>query len=159
MVSVIGSDSINRCESLTCVNRLKLVKLLLGKDILDSPDTGCAEHSDKTCRGENKISSDHEIPPIQFSFMHSDIFLSPSGWSTYYSDHVGYIDSYSAQMMIFNHFPKQLLMLSFRLEALKLYLEDSGCLSGEHRTTIEQPNLQRLCPKKWAGIRDISPGH
>jgi len=39
-------------------------------------------------------------------------------------------------------------MLSFGLEAFKLYLEDSVCLPTEHRTTIWQPNFQCMCPKK-----------
>jgi len=59
-------------------------------------------------------------------------------------------------MMISNHFPNQLLMLSFGLEALKLYLEDRVYLSAEHRTAIEQPNFQCMCPRKWADIRDSS---
>ena len=30
------------------------------------------------------------------------------------------------------------------------------CLSTQHWATIKQPNVQYMCPKKWAGIRDSS---
>ena len=59
-----------------------------------------------------------------------------------YSNRVGYIYSYRAQMITSNLFPNQSLMLSFGLKTFKLYLEDSVCLSTEHRTTAKQPNPQ-----------------
>ena len=60
-------------------------------------------------------------------------------------------------MMIFNHFTGQLLMLPFRFKALKLYLEDSVCLSAEHRTTIEQPNSNGCVPRNGQAFVKFHP--